>query len=52
MTLAKASILELEKLDLRNFEEGQKFHRIAKQLQAPERNALISHWKKKVEGML
>ncbi len=51
MSLAKAAILELERLDLHDFEQGQKFMRIARQLQLPERNSLKKYWKKRVEAL-
>ena len=51
MSLARAAILELERLDLHDFEQGQKFMRIAKQLQLPERNSLKKYWEKRVEAL-
>jgi|TARA_B100000959_G_C14667949_1_gene495200 hypothetical protein len=37
MSLSKATVSELDRLDLRDFQEGQKFLRMAKRLQSPER---------------
>ena len=51
MSLAKAAIMELERLDLHDFEQGQKFMRIAKQLQLPEKISLIKYWKARVEAL-
>ena len=51
MSLSKASILELEHLSLHDFEDGQKFIRMAKRLQTPERVHLIAFWKKRVEAL-
>ena len=51
MSLARAAILELERLDLHDFEQGQKFMRIAKQLQLPEKISLIKYWEKRVEAL-
>lgn len=51
MSLARASILELERLNLHDFEQGQKFMRIAKQLQLPEKISLIKYWEKRVEAL-
>ena len=51
MSLARAAILELERLDLHDFEQGQKFMRITRQLQLPERNSLKKYWEKRVEAL-
>ena len=51
MSLARAAILELERLDLHDFEQGQKFMRISRQLQLPERNSLKKYWEKRVEAL-
>ena len=51
MSLAKAAIMELERLDLHDFEQGQKSMRIAKQLQLPEKISLIKYWKARVEAL-
>ncbi len=51
MGIATAAIREWERLDLHNFEQGQKFMRIARQLQLPERNSLKKYWEKRVEAL-
>ncbi len=51
MSLSRACILELQSMSLTDFVSGQKFMRMARQLQEPERNSLVKYWQKRVEDL-
>lgn len=51
MSLSRACILELESMSLTDFESGQKFMRMARRLQEPERKALVKYWQKRVDAL-
>ena len=49
MGLSDATVLELDKLDLHDFKDGQKFLRMARQLQHPERKFLRNLYLKRLK---